>query len=150
MLNKNDQKTTLFEEFMATMWKVRKLMEQSDKSKKGDEIATILQLRALSFLKHKSGVTVGNLGDFIYMSSSSVAQFTDRLVDSGWVEKREDLKDRRQVKLHLTDKGQKKLSSLKEKKFKKIGKVIEYMTVSDLKQLLKIHRKVLSKIEGNL
>jgi DNA-binding MarR family transcriptional regulator len=51
-------------------------------------------------------VTPSGLGRALALETSSVTGLVDRLVERGWVTRRRDLPDRREVRLRLTDEGQ--------------------------------------------
>lgn len=141
-------KQKLLEEFFSTIFKIRRLTEKPHNTMSIEQrIATMLQLQALGFLKHNSASTVSQLSKFLATSSSSTAQLTDRLFNSGWIKREADKKDRRVIHLSLTPKGEKHFLEIKRKKFAKMGKFLRVLPETDLEQLVTIMSKVLKKIE---
>src|SRR5438045_1717026 len=119
-----EPKKELVEQFINVMLKTRQIMHGSSNTSLKEKIVTILQIKALSFLKDKPNTTVGEIGKQLNMSSASIAQFCDRLVKTSWIERKNDKSDRRVIHLSLTKIGEKELKSVKEKRFKKLNSVL--------------------------
>ncbi len=66
---------------------------------------TVSQFSILLALSHESPLSVSNLSQKIHLSSSTISVMTPRLVTKGLITKETALGDRRQVLLHLTNKG---------------------------------------------
>jgi DNA-binding MarR family transcriptional regulator len=64
------------------------------------------QFRALAFVRQRGGCTVGELAQDSALPSSSTTRLCDQLVERGWLTRRPDEGDRRQVQLELTDAGE--------------------------------------------
>lgn len=72
---------------------------------------TVPQFSILLALSHESPLSVSNLSQKIHLSSSTISVMTPRLVANGLISRETALGDRRQVLLHLTDKGSKLLKA---------------------------------------
>ncbi|MBL8548806.1 MAG: MarR family transcriptional regulator [Hyphomonadaceae bacterium] len=71
-----------------------------------DELGlTYLQYAALIALKEKDGQTVGQLGEKLYLDSSTLTPLLKRLEAMGRVTRRRDPEDERQVRVSLTGAG---------------------------------------------
>src|SRR5579872_2026687 len=143
-----DQKSKLLEEFFATMGKMRQAVESLSNVSPEDKIATMLQMQALSYLKSHHLSTVGELGARLYMSSSSIAQFTDRLVTAGFVKREQDTEDRRIVRLSLSVKGEKELAAMRKRMMEKMGRLLVHVSQKDLADLVRIHKKIVNGLEN--
>lgn len=82
---------------------------------------TYSQYAALVALKEEEGQTVGRLGEKLFLESSTLTPMLKRMESAGYVTRRRDSSDERQVRLSLTEKGQ----ALFEKAFCGRNRVIE-------------------------
>ncbi|MFH1601879.1 MAG: MarR family transcriptional regulator [Candidatus Shapirobacteria bacterium] len=143
----NNIKQELFEEFFATVTKISRIAERSVNCSLEDKAATILQMQGLSYLSESPNSTVSELAQAVNMSSSSIAQFTDRLTENKLISRKPDVNDRRIVRLNLTDKGRSEIVETRKRMFHKMGKVLDLISESDLKELIRIHKKILHSLE---
>lgn len=142
------KKRKLLEEFMLTMGKVHREIERLSTLTMEDKIASMLQLRALTYLKDHPQSTVGELANELKMSSSAIAQFTDRLHSATLIKRVNDEKDRRVVRLVLTKEGITEISVAHEKIIETMDKFLHYISEEDLQIVVDIHKKALVKM-GN-
>ncbi len=136
-------KQKLVEEFFATLGKMRQIGDSLSNVSPEDKVATMLQMHALSYLKKHPKSTVGEFAKRLYMSSSSIAQFTDRLAVAGFIKKHADDTDRRIVRLTISTKGEKELLAMHKKMHEKMGKLLQLVSENDLIELVRIHKKIL-------
>ncbi|MFD1704222.1 MarR family winged helix-turn-helix transcriptional regulator [Methylopila henanensis] len=66
---------------------------------------TYPQYLAMVALWAKDGVTVGALGEQLFLESNTLTPLLKRLEAAGLVTRRRDAEDERQVRVHLTDEG---------------------------------------------
>lgn len=66
---------------------------------------TYPQYLALAALWHQDGQTVGQIGATLLLESNTLTPLLKRLEQAGWITRRRDKGDERQVRLHLTDQG---------------------------------------------
>lgn len=142
------RKQELMDEFFETMGKMRSMGESLSKVSPEDRIATMLQMSALKYLKHRPNTKVSDLGKTLFMSSSSIAQFSNRLAKAGFIKRHEDKNDRRIVRLGLTKKGESELSSMHKKMREKMGKFLEMVSEKDLGELVRIQKKILKSLQA--
>lgn len=112
-----------------------------------ESVATPLQIDALLYLRKHPKSIVSSLGNYLQISSSAVAQLTDRLVGSGFVARGEDKKDRRITLLSLTKEGERVFPHFYKEKIKKIKIFAPYVSEKDLDDLTRIYSKILNKLE---
>lgn len=141
------EKKELVQEFINILSKFRRIIHESSNISLEDKFATILQMQALSFLKENPSSTVGQLSQRLHVSSPSVAQLCDRLVNSGWIKREDDQKDRRVTHLLLSREGEKKLKEIKLKHFKKMSMTLSLLDEKDLKDMTRIMTTLVSKVE---
>jgi len=113
-----------------------------------ESIATPLQIDALIYLRKHPKSTVSSLGKYLNLSSSAVAQLTDRLVVSGFIARKDDPHDRRIVRLILTEKGKQIFEDIYKEKINKVKMLAPFVSDKDLNDLTRIYSKIFKKIQG--
>ena len=63
------------------------------------------RISALRYLMEAGPLTVGQLGDYLYISDSSTSEMIDRLQDAGYVTRTRSVQDNRVVIVALTPEG---------------------------------------------
>ena len=111
-------------------------------------VATPLQLEALLFLRMHPKSPVSTLGDYLQLSSSAIAQLTDRLTKSDFIKRERSPADRRKVLLTLTAQGDKIFVRLHKVHMEKINELVSFLPEQDMKDLIRIFTNLLSKLEG--
>lgn len=129
------------------MSQLGKLLESQTQESHEERTATMMQYMALSFLKEKDLSAVGEVAENLKLSKSSATQLTERLVKAGYVERVGDLDDRRIVRLKISDKGEHEIINLKNKFMEKMSAVLLKIPESDLKELLRIHIKLIQTLQ---
>ena len=143
----DSKKRILLEQFLDTMSKIRRFVDKLSPVNFQNKMATILQIHALTFLKENPKSTVGKLGKYLAMSSSSITQLTERLVKDNWVKRTYNPKDRRIVHISLTESGENQLRQMRRKRIEKMSRFLSYMPEKDLKEIVRIHTSLLEKLE---
>jgi DNA-binding MarR family transcriptional regulator len=88
------------------------------------------------------GVTVGELSDKMNITPGAVTQFVDKLVEKGLVERFEEPKDRRVVRIKLTDKARRKFAAMREFHFERMSKLFKNLSDEELEQLGNLIKKI--------
>lgn len=137
--------------------KIEQLFDMTDRFHKiaklkgaidAENIITSLQIDALLYLHKHPKSTVNLLGKYLSLSSSAVAQLTDRLAKSGFVTRIDDPADRRIVRLFLTPDGEQVFRRFYKVKIDKVKKVAPFLTNKDLDDLTRIYLKIFRNLEG--
>src|SRR3954464_12879839 len=92
-------------------------------------------------------MTAGELGRALLLSSGAMTNRIDRLETAGLVERVRDPRDRRGVLVALTDKGKTTIEHAVTEQAAKEIDVMSVLGATELKQLNKLLRKVLSSLE---
>lgn len=140
----------LTEKLFDTIFQLRKLTSQVVYKSHEEKIATMLQFSALIFLKGQSGVTLGDLAEYLQISKSSATQLTERLVKTGAVKKINDTQDKRVVHLAITTKGDNELTALKKKTMAKMKRFLSKIPQEDIKELIRIQIKLIESIKKEI
>ena len=93
---------------------------------------------------HAKETRIKNLSEMLGMSSSAVTQFVDSLVQSGYVTRQEDPKDRRSIQLKLSPKGKKHIAATKEKRITEMESLFDALTDSELEEYARLQKKITS------
>lgn len=96
----------------------RKLMEKYD--------ITPLQYRALKIIRDENP-TMGDLCNFLYLSSSTVTDLVDRLESNNLVRRVRSREDRRVIILEITEEGISLLDNIQEKKLEVLNKALSLL-----------------------
>lgn len=136
------------EELFDTMVQFGKLMSKNSTESHEEKEATMLQFSALRCLQEQKNIAVNELGSCLHMSKSSATQLIERLVKSGFIKRQEDKNDRRIIHLSLTPAGEEETTRLKNKFLQKIEVIFSHLPEHDIKELIRIHKLLLTKLEG--
>ncbi|MGW0287805.1 MarR family winged helix-turn-helix transcriptional regulator [Streptomyces sp. NPDC003236] len=85
------------------------------------------QMRVLLMLEHQDGINLRTLADSLASTPPSTSRLCDRLVAAGFVERAISPADRREVRLHLSNRGRAFLDDLRARREKELRAVLERM-----------------------
>src|SRR5690606_10064448 len=93
---------------------VRQISEHSNHLSRdaGLTLPQLLCLRAIGAGQGEVGLTVGDVAQRVHLSAGTVSRIIDRLVVRGLVDRQRGTRDRRKVRLTLTDLGAERFRSL--------------------------------------
>lgn len=141
MVNQSDT-----EQLFSSMMQLGKLMSKYTQETHEEQTATILQLIALQFLKEQPNGTVSELANYLKLSKSSATQLVERLVKAGSVERTMDVKDRRIIRLNITDIGEKEYVAIRKKFMEKMQKIVSKIPAKDVRELIRIHTNLIETL----
>ena|SRR5579862_214088 len=95
------------------------------------------------------GISVSELSEKMAVTPGAITQFIDKLVDKGMVERFEDPKDRRIVRIKLTGAAKAKFQKIRSFYLEKTSDMFNNLSDSELKQLAAILKKVETNAAGN-
>ena len=136
-----------FEQLFNTIMQFGKYMSRHAQEDHDDKNATMLQHMALSFLKNQPNGTVSDLANCLKLSKSSATQLTERLVDANLVKRIHDEKDRRIIRLVITESGEKEFIILKKKLMEKMHRIFSKVPASDIKELIRILKNLIETLK---
>jgi DNA-binding MarR family transcriptional regulator len=144
---KNDQ---VNRELFEIMIEIKQIVEHMYQCSGDDSALSILQFRALRFLFLNENATSSQLASDVDISPSSSAQLADRLEKLGFLKRFHDEKDRRIVRLCITDEGKKELQRLKESMYQTVNSIYSCLSEKDLQEFLRIHKILLASLEKTI
>lgn len=143
----NVSKQVLLNQFMQSLMRIRRIAEQSFLVPTKDKSTTLLQNQALLHVKDFQNSTVGELAEKLGLSSSSVAQLIERLINLNLIKKTVDRDDRRITHLTLTKKGENQTEIAHSMLAEKVGNVFSQMPEGDLREVVRIFTNFLGKLD---
>ncbi|MFO0971558.1 MAG: MarR family transcriptional regulator [Candidatus Saccharimonadales bacterium] len=105
------------------------------------------QGEALFCVFHNNEVTVSELAGFLGVTPSAATQLADALVQSSYIERLVDQRDRRVTKLKLSQKGEAALKELKRAKLTKLNQILAPLSDSELETLASLLKKLSQSIQ---
>ncbi len=81
-------------------------------------------------------VTMGQIADYMALSSAAATSLVDRLVQSGWVGRQPDERDRRIVQVNLTADGTAIYDNLRERRCVRLRQSMATLTAAEQETLL--------------
>lgn len=94
------------------------------------------QLNALQYLQKSGNLTIGELGEKMYLACSTATDLIDRMERNDLVERERDPHDRRVVRLRIKTKGYKMLEEVMASRKRYLATVLEKVSEEDKKQMV--------------
>lgn len=85
------------------------------------------QMRVLLMLEHQDGINLRTLAESLASTPPSTSRLCDRLVAAGFVDRAVSPADRREVRLHLSNRGRAFLDDLQRRQQQELQAVLELM-----------------------
>ncbi|MEU8034367.1 MarR family transcriptional regulator [Streptomyces sp. NPDC049099] len=98
--------------------------------------ASASQMRVLLTLEHQDGINLRTLSDALASTPPSTSRLCDRLVAAGLVERLVSAANRREVRLHLSNRGRAFLDDLRARREQELQTVLALMPVGKRTALL--------------
>jgi len=98
---------------------------------------TGVQLMTLHFVKHNDNCKTSDIANFLSVSPPDATRIVETLVKKGFVERINDEKDRRIIRLRTTENGKKVFEIIRQELTSSFSKILEKMNKQDAKALLK-------------
>jgi DNA-binding MarR family transcriptional regulator len=108
------------------------------------------QLELLLTVKHRSSINVKELAATMQLTPGAVTQIVEGLVQNGYVERREDERDRRITNIVLADGGKQKLKELWEQRLNVMKKIMQSLTTEELAVFSKVQEKMSAHMEAEM
>lgn len=134
----------LIEEILHSFHAIRNITKAKAASLGHQNHITHSQWFVLTIIEHSKKTNIKDISEALEMSSSAVTQFVDGLVQSGYVTRQEDPKDRRSVQLKLSPKGKKHIAATKEKRITEMAGLFDALTDSELEEYVRLQKKITS------
>jgi DNA-binding MarR family transcriptional regulator len=100
-----------------------------------DEIADVVEVRALVVVSQLGGASLRDLADGLGMHVSTASRLCDRLVGAGLLDRRDDPTDRRQLALRLTPRGRAVVNRVGNRRREIVGRIITQLDEDECTRL---------------
>jgi DNA-binding MarR family transcriptional regulator len=101
------------------------------------------QVRILFFItRQNEEVAIKDLAEMLGVTPGAVTQFLDGLVDIGLVRREEDIKDRRIMRIKLTELARSKLEEFRKAYLASASQVFDILSDAEIKELVRLLDKV--------
>jgi len=134
----------LIEEILHCFHVIRNIIKVKAASLGHQNHITHSQWFVLTMIEHFKKTNIKDIAEAMEMSSSAATQLVDVLVQSGYVTRQEDPKDRRSVQLELSPKGEEHIAASKEKRIAEMAGLFDALSDSELEEFLQLHKKITS------
>lgn len=105
------------------------------------------QNRSFALLARNEGMKQADLARNAHVRPSSVSEVLERLEKSGLIERRHDQKDRRVLRVYLTDKGRAQNESNSARWYRFVGHLMEPLNEAEKESYLQILQKLQSQAD---
>jgi DNA-binding MarR family transcriptional regulator len=108
------------------------------------------QLGILMQLHHKGRCGVSEIGERFDITNAAASQLVEKLVQAGYLERTEDLNDRRVKQLNLTSKAEKLIESSAQKRFRWLDEITSQLSAEEqtkVAEALEILTRATQKLE---
>lgn len=98
---------------------------------------TTPQFNALLVLRDNGDMTIGDLGNKLYLASSTATDLIDRMERDGLVVRERDSSDRRVVRLHMSEKGHQMIHAVMENRKRYLSGLLAQISPEEIEALQK-------------
>ncbi|HEY8281304.1 MAG TPA: MarR family transcriptional regulator [Leifsonia sp.] len=100
------------------------------------EQVTLPQFRVLVVLAGSGAMRMGALAARVGAVPSTFSRTIDRMVDGGWVERRESPQSRREILVDLTPEGRRLVDQVTERRRRLVASVLTTLTAAEQQQII--------------
>ena len=105
------------------------------------------QVRILFFIaRQNEEVAAKDLAEMLGVTPGAVTQFVNGLVDMDLVKREEDVKDRRIVRMKLTELARSKLEEFRKSYLASVRQVFDILSDAEIKELVRLLDKVINPL----
>jgi DNA-binding MarR family transcriptional regulator len=140
-------KTTNTLELVEMLFKISRRMKEEMSFTNNLTHLSILQIQTLIFLNQNQKVSMGDIAEYFRIELPSATSLVGKLCDQKLVERYEDQKDRRLVRISLTGEGKTLLEQAICQRRKKLEKVLSYLSEQEKSELFTILQTVNTKLQ---
>jgi MarR family 2-MHQ and catechol resistance regulon transcriptional repressor len=124
------------------LWKAAKSLEANARHNISDLAMGVSDFAIMELLLHKGPTPVNSIAKKVMLTSGSMTPAIDRLVEKGFVERRDDEKDRRVREVRLTSKGRRVIHKAYDKHQKAMDNAVSSLDESERIALVSLLKKL--------
>ena len=135
------------EKIIDTMFGISRLIREKGFFNSDIAQLTMLQFQALLYISKHENVSMGDIANFFSIMLPTATTLTNKLFKADLVNRKIDQKDRRIVRIELTQKGNDLLKESKKARNKKMSHFLSYMSEFEKNALLDILKALQERME---
>ena len=124
------------------IYEISRLMRRDFDSRVRAIGLTQAQWRAIAHVSHVEGCNQTTLADILEIKPMTLTRLVDRLVETGWLGRRPDPRDRRAVRLHLTEKAWPLIELMREKALETRMRAVQGIGQEEYERLFELLKKM--------
>lgn len=139
----------LAQKFIEVMFKTSRLFRERMNYSTQFAQLSFLQIQTLTYLKMHNNAQMGEIAEHLHIELPSATSLLNKLVTLQLVKRQHDEKDRRLVRVVLTEEGSALLALAKKEKETHVKKMLSYLTDEEQHEFLRLIEKLNERIEKN-
>lgn len=138
---------TVAPKFIEVMFKCSRLFREHMHYSSPIAHLSFLQIQTLAYLKMRENAQMSEIAEHFHIELPSATSLLNKLVTLQLVKRQQDEKDRRLVRIILTEEGNNMLAKAREEKEKHVTRLLSYLTEDEQQELLRLMEKLNERIE---
>jgi len=139
---------TLAPKFIEIMFKTSRLFRERMNYSSQIAHLSFLQIQTLAYLKQQNNAQMGEIAEHFHIELPSATSLLNKLVSLQLVKRQQDERDRRLVRVVLTEEGQAILTLAKKEKEAHVMQMLSYLTEDEQHELLRLMEKLNDRIQN--
>ena len=141
-------KDEINDRILETMFRFFKSMKPTMSFHSKTSNLTMVQFEALIFLKHNKDAQMKDISEYFSITMPSATSLMDKLIEMGYAQRKNDIKDRRIVKINLTNHGEKLFQEAMKQRETKINILLSSLSLKDKQDMLRILETLIEKSDN--
>lgn len=129
---------------------INKILNKHTKDNLREYDLTLPRFHLLLIVLKYQPVNMGTLHNKLYLAMSTLTVIVDHLVSDNLVKRYRDSEDRRVVLLEITEKGERKINDILEKRQQFFHETLSVLSICENDQLLILLDRILKKLKTQL
>ncbi len=138
---------TLATKFIEIMFKTSRIFRERMHYSSQIAHLSFLQIQTLTYLKLHTNAQMSEIAEHLHIELPSATSLLNKLVALQLVQRQQDEKDRRLVRIALTEEGNAILTIAKKEKEAHVKQMLSYLTDEERHELLRLMEKLHERIE---
>ncbi len=100
----------------------------------------------LNFVERENGAGIGKIAEHLGVTSSAATQLVNGLVRKGYLIRRENLDDRRELTVILSATGKKRMGLIRHERTKRVQSLFRALTVKEVREYCRLNKKIADSV----
>ena len=137
------------DKIIGTMFKVFRALKDTMSFSSQSAHLTIVQFEGLMCLRKHKEMHMKDFANYFSITMPTATSLVDKLIATNYATRKNDIKDRRIVKISINRQGERVLEEAMKHRANKLNKLLSYLTKQDKIELLRILETVVEKSNSN-